>query len=116
MERSKKQTSNTPFIIWSIIEVIYFAIVVTSISANNILSIILGVLPALLSAIFVNKNKKTYKFMAIYGFIILFTIILIFLNFFFKIIDGLDYMFLAILFLPYPLTSIVLLFTSKLKK
>lgn len=84
MEKSKKQTSNTPFIIWSIIEVIYFAIVVTSMSANNILSIILGVLPALLSAIFVNKNKKTYKFMTLYGFIILVIIILIFLNFFLK--------------------------------
>lgn len=80
-------------------------------------NIVLGVIPALIFAVFIKKfPKQIYKAAMIYGFVILALIFIVFLNFKLGIIHGLNYLFLAPLFAPYPLGAIVQMFIKIFSK
>jgi len=115
MENTEKK-SYLGFIIWNILLVLYFGIIVMSMTESHIIVAIFGVLPALIFAIFAKKSpKQMCNFSMIYGFIILILLIAMLFSLVYGVHHGL-YIFLAVLFIPYSIGSVVLLLAKIFSK
>ena len=107
--KNTEKKSYLGFIIWNILLVLYFGIVVMSMSVSHVIVAVFGVLPALIFAIFAKKSpKQMYNYSMIYGFVILALLIAMLFSLKYGVHHGL-YIFLALFFVPYPIGSVVLL-------